>query len=179
MFHKIFTIAEHQEIKPLILDDIEKFKNSSIYDSTTTISKTDWNVPFEVPRTYFNHLKPFINGEYLQYLRYLGGTGGIVRNIWFQQYYNTDAHTTHGHPGVNFSNIYYLELPNQSQRTEFYNPITKEFFSFDVKEGDLLTFPAYYPHRSPKNIGNDRKTVVVFNSCLDVFHKKTNIIQID
>ena len=170
MFHKIFTISNHQELKPLILDEIEKFESSSIYEKSSTITKTDWNIPFEVTRTYFEHLFPFINEEYLEFVRYLGGAEATVRinNVWFQQYYNTDSHFTHSHPGTHFTNVYYVELPHKSQRTEIYDPVSKQFFSWDVNEGDILTMPAYYPHRSPKNTSNDRKTVIAFNSCLEI-----------
>jgi hypothetical protein len=168
MYHKIFTIKNHEEIKPKIIESIDAFSSKSLINSTDSISRTDWNVPSETPRPYFELLLPFINKEYIEFVKFLGGRGTTIHNLWFQQYYKTDTHTTHCHPGSNFSNIYYVELPHKFQRTEFYDPLKKEFFQFDVKEGDVLTFPAYYAHRSPINKTNDRKTVIVFNNSIEI-----------
>jgi len=168
MFHKIFTLENHQEIKPFILSSIEQFASSSIHNKNDSISRTDWNIEPDVPRAYFEFIKPFISNEYYEFAKYLGCRRLSIDNFWFQQYYKMDNHKTHCHPGTNFSNIYYLELTNPSQRTEFYNPVDKTFFQFDVKEGDVLTFPAYYVHRSPVNTTNDRKTVIVFNSSIEI-----------
>jgi len=168
MFHKIFTLENHNELKPKIIKSIEEFSAKSLTNSTDSITRTDWNIPENVPRPYFDYIKPFIENEYMDYVRYLGGKSAEIHNLWFQQYYKTDTHTTHCHPGSHFSNIYYVELPHKFQRTEFYNPFEKTFFQFNAEEGDILTFPAYYAHRSPVNNSDDRKTVVVFNSSIEV-----------
>ena len=46
----------------------------------------------------------------------------------------------------------------------YINPIKDKVTNMKVKEGDLLAMPAYVWHRSPPNVSDKRKTVIVFNS---------------
>jgi hypothetical protein len=161
---KIFKVDNYLSIKNEMLKDIDELNGSELH----SVSKTDWSIPSNVPRKYFDNLTTFIKTKYYPYfVNEFGASGISINNIWFQQYYHNSKHDWHCHPGNHFSNIYYLELPDGSLKTEFKNPLNiNEIITFDVHEGDLLTFPAWYAHRSPINIINKRKTVVVFNSCI-------------
>ena len=53
-------------------------------------------------------------------------------------------------------------MPDSSYKTEVLGRDGK-IIEFDVKEGDVLTIPAWMKHRSPPN-GKERKTVIAFNS---------------
>ena len=44
------------------------------------------------------------------------------------------------------------------------DPITGEEIVPRVREGDLLTFPGYIEHRSPKNYTTNRKTTIAFDT---------------
>ena len=46
----------------------------------------------------------------------------------------------------------------------FYNPITKETHQPPVEEGDILMFPGFLFHRSPKNQSSEMKSVIAFNA---------------
>jgi hypothetical protein len=83
----------------------------------------------------------------------------IIDNCWFQQYGKSNAHLWHTHPKSNFTNVYFVELPDKSLGTEILN-----YDALDLNEGDLLTFPAYFHHRSPVNVLDCRKTIISFNS---------------
>ena len=49
--------------------------------------------------------------------------------------------------------------------TEIYDYTTnKKIPNLYVKEGDLLTFPSIFPHRSTINNTNKRKTIISFNT---------------
>ena len=81
---------------------------------------------------------------------------------WFQQYYANAAHHWHNHSDCQFTNVYFLELPNEDYKTEIIG-LEGELFSYEAKEGQMITFPSYLQHRSKPN-GNGRKTIISFNS---------------
>ena len=87
-----------------------------------------------------------------------------IHNGWFQQYKKNSEHTWHNHNQTNFSNVYYLEMPEKYMQTEFYNILNKKIITFNLEEGDLLTFPAHMMHRSKKIKNSKRKTIISFNS---------------
>ena len=49
-------------------------------------------------------------------------------------------------------------------QTQFFDMITEKIITFNVKEGDLLTFPAFMIHRSDEIKNKKRKTIISFNS---------------
>ena len=82
-------------------------------------------------------------------------------NDVYEEYKNNDFHNWHNHPRVQFTNVYYIELPD-GMKTELWGEE-----DIDVKEGDILTFPSYIFHQSKVNNTNKRKTVVSFNTSFD------------
>lgn len=91
---------------------------------------------------------------------------GIPETPWFQQYKKTDTHGWHDHlrsGGAVLSIVYYLELPKGSPGTEFRDPYTGRVHRPRVKEGDVLMFPSFIPHRSPPNKSNQTKTIISMN----------------
>ena len=76
-------------------------------------------------------------------------------SFWFHEYHEGDYFEWHNHQGSQFTGIYYLNLPD-GMGTEFYNE------SHDIKEGDVVIFPAYKPHRSPK-IESGIKTIIAWS----------------
>ena len=160
----ITDIKEHSTLKPTLLDLIDQMPNGS----TDTISKSDFFLPSDIPRPYLdlflNHMEKYM----MEMMSKLGCNKWYMQNGWYQQYNSSDSHYWHVHPFCMYNNVYYLELPDHSVQTEFYNPITKQtFFLNDVKEGQMITFPANLIHRSPPNTNKDRKSVIAFNSDFD------------
>lgn len=101
--------------------------------------------------------------EMLEIYNNMGYSGFNVSEIWFQQYLKDSEHGWHIHGG-NFTNVYYLELPEGTPKTQIINPYNqKDIIEVDVKEGDLLVFPSYVLHKAPKNISDKRKTIISFN----------------
>ena len=66
------------------------------------------------------------------------------------------------HPNTQFTNIYYLELPDSLYKTEV-KDINNNILEFDAKEGDILTIPSHLIHGSKPN-SNKRKTIISYNS---------------
>tara|TARA_B100000287_G_scaffold263968_1_gene248413 strand:+ start:819 stop:1430 length:612 start_codon:yes stop_codon:yes gene_type:complete len=93
-----------------------------------------------------------------------------IVDTWFNQYepHSESEHPIHCHwaPDThnNLTNIYYVELEDNSLTTIVTDPITHEEFVPPVKEGQILTFDATIWHRSPKNNTDSRKTVISFNT---------------
>ena len=84
-----------------------------------------------------------------------------ISNGWFQQYEKDSYHQWHNHEGANFTNVYFLELPDSKFKTKI--KVGDEIIEYEAEEGDLISFPAYLLHTSEKN-GDGRKTVIAFNS---------------
>ena len=128
------------------------------------VSKTDWGLSSDYKRPYvkyfINILKPYMQ----KIVKKLNTKNWLMHNMWFQQYNKNSHHTWHTHPSVQFSSVYYLELPDTNVSTEFKDIVNNNIFKVDVKEGDLLVFPSSLLHRSPKNKSNKRKSVISFNS---------------
>ena len=53
------------------------------------------------------------------------------------------------------------------------NPFTREEFVPDVKEGQTITFPSYVVHKSPDDFFKERKTIISWNSDIDIEHPYT------
>ena len=83
--------------------------------------------------------------------------------MWYQQYGKNSKHQWHNHNGVNWSAVYYLNLPDDTG-TQIYDITEKKMLKdFNLKEGDLFIFPANLLHRSPPNKSDNIKTIISFN----------------
>jgi hypothetical protein len=161
---RISKINNYQEINKNLLSLIEKIPINP-FKTNDSISHTDWNLPPNFKREYvkyfFEIIKPYMDQLALN----LNARVLKISNAWFQQYENSNHHGWHAHPGGHFTNVYFVELPSKSLGTEILN-----YDQLDLNEGDLLTFPAYYFHRSPVNNLGKRKTIISFNSDIDEYN---------
>jgi len=160
----ISHIKEHSKIKNKLLELIDSVSQNKLVDESNKISNTDWNLPKRNERRvyadlFFETIRPYLNEIYkkMLYKEYW------IINYWFQQYLHNDNHGWHNHGDVAFSNVYFLELPNNEQ-TEFYDIKTNKIISdLDIKEGDLISFPGHIHHRSKPLSSKKRKTIIAFN----------------
>ena len=180
------TVNDHLRHKKTLMKLIDNFENLyntrvssdvAISNHTESINKngskrvvaknisTDWEVPEEINRQYLDYfyndvIEPVMNtigiGLGFEYFDW------TIKNSWFRKYSEGGEHGWHNHSNSQFTNCYYLELPDSSYKTEVLGRDGK-IIEFDVKEGDVLTIPAWMKHRSPPN-GKERKTVIAFNS---------------
>jgi hypothetical protein len=155
----INKINNHSEINKNLLHLIDKIPNNPLNKDNDFITHTDWNLPKNFKREYveyfLNIIKPYMEKIAIN----LKSKNYNIKNIWFQQYLKSNIHGWHNHPDTNFTNVYFIELPSESLATQILN-----HDKLNVKEGDLLTFPAYLYHRSPLNTSDNRKTIISFNS---------------
>ena len=159
-FYIVSDIQEHKENKDKLLSLIDDAESSSYQG----ISKTDWHLPKETKRPYLDFFYPMIAPYLTKISGRLQGNKWQIHNGWFQQYDKTESHGWHTHGEVNYANVYFLNLPDESVKTQFYDISDHKISGeVNVKEGQLLTFPAHILHRSPPNISDSVKTIISFN----------------
>jgi len=158
-FVHIFSVEEHAYWKPKLLESIEymiKINNIQLNEKGYYY---DFNIP-NVPRTYHqlmdNILIDYTNELCERYGLRLAHNDDINK-YWFQQYFKGSDFNWHGHD-QHWACVYYVELPDPTEATEFLN-----FRQFDIKEGDVIFFPTFLVHRSPMIKSDFRKTIIATN----------------
>jgi len=164
-YYYVSTVKEHLDYKIKLIDAIESMPSHESFKPYENLTNQDYRLPEDFPRPYLDLFYEMV----VPYVKDLGNLLGFhawqIHNAWFQQYYNNDSHDWHNHACVNFTNIYYLELPSQELVTELYDPHSKKIVNLEgIEEGQFVTFPGHWIHRSPKNLTNERKTIVAFNT---------------
>lgn len=165
-----YSVKNHKKIKEFILKEIEKYpdneeKNLSEYGAP--IHKTDffdkfYNEP-QGPDPYFLYFDE-CEPEFHEFMKKTYAIHGFqMVGHWFQQYTRNHEHGWHTHPRSNLSLVYFVELDDPSLVTEFYDVYEKKIFQPDAKEGDIVVFDSYMPHRAPINLTDTRKTIMSVN----------------
>ena len=131
--------------------------------SEVNITKADWYNSRDTNREWFKYLvEPLVEQLKEMYLE-LGYDGFSINEMWFQQYLENSEHGWHSHSS-NFTNVYYLELPEGTPKTQIVSPYDqKTIIEVDVEEGDLLIFPSFTLHKAPINKSQNRKTIISYN----------------
>ena len=156
----INKIEKHEEHKIELLRLIEQSPQGAF----RSISTTDWDLDRDGNDGYLSYFhNSVIRDTMCSIQKVLNSSSWDIRTAWFQQYEENSTHNWHSHSGCNFTNCYFLELPDSEYKTEIRDPITGKSIEYEAKEGDVITFPAYMAHRSNIN-GKGRKTVISFNS---------------
>ena len=153
------SVPNHSEVKKQLLDQINLIPNNPISEQAQQIFHTDWNLPQAMHREYASlffkvidkHLTDMVNKMQVERIE--------LSEFWFQRYKQGGIHNWHVHTGVHYANVYYIECPPGTS-TQF------KHFSVDVKEGDILSFPAFLPHCSPLINEDVTKTIISFNTHL-------------
>jgi len=86
----------------------------------------------------------------------------VIEESWYQIYNKNNFHELHTHSGTNFTNVFYLQLPDKKNSTFIENE------SVDVLEGSLITFPGFIPHESKPNLSDTPKIIISFNSSIKI-----------
>jgi hypothetical protein len=171
------SLEKHHEIKHNLLNSFDNMEKQTDRNKFESITYTDYfnKTPHEHrPYTFIfiNALDDFFKN----FKKYYCTNEFLIINCWFQQYYKNDNHEWHIHSETNLSLVYYIELDNKDKSTEFYDSVKKEKFQLDVKEGDIVVFPSFIPHRSPKIVTDNRKTIISCN--INLIDLDMNLINI-
>jgi len=159
MVYKIRKLKEHSDIKQKVLGLIADSPGAK----TGEITRTDWYTGKGKTKEYFKFLLPILSPYIEKIIGDLGHREGYIETYWFQQYETNSEHPWHTHPICAWSNVYYLEFPKDGPKLEIKMPFSNEIIIPDVEEGDLITFPSNFYHRSPVNKSSNRKTIVAFD----------------
>ena len=128
------------------------------------ISSTDWRIDKNEKREYFDYLwneclEPFKKS----FSSLWGGRKLILQNYWFQVYANHAHHLLNKLETNNFTNVLYLQNTDKTP-TELY---AMNFTNNPPTVGSILTFPAFYLHRSSSHNSKKTKIVVSFNTSIE------------
>ena len=159
-FYVTLDVDLEERHKQPILDLIDKMPGSFMQG----LSKSDWELDKNYDREYLNYFIKIITPHLDKLADRLHFKKWTINNAWFQQYEKTNGHTWHNHAYSNFSGVYYVELPNDDLKTQYYDDMNERIFEqLNINEGQLLIVPSYILHRSPENNSNSRKTIIAFN----------------
>jgi hypothetical protein len=154
-------VHNHPAIKDQLLESIRSMGINSLSDDEQKIFNTDWNLPADVPRPYGGFVQDVFAKHFLAFAQEFKYTRCELASYWFQQYAKGDFHGIHCHSECNVSSVYYVTLSSDNPKTTFVYRDKK--YSFDVKEGDICTFPSFLRHGSSPNQSNEIKTVISMN----------------
>jgi len=160
--HHIYEVKNFTEHKKNLIDLIFKIPLNPLKTVGEQISHQDFNLPKETRKEYFDYFKKYIFNDFAKsFCSFIKVNSIQITNLWFQVYEKNDFHEFHTHTRTNFTNVFYLNLPSDKVKTDI--KLNNKKINLSVKEGDILSFPAYYPHQSPKNIYDENKIVISFN----------------
>lgn len=152
----IFKVEDHDYWKPRLLESIQKMIDDNNIQLNEKGYYYDFNIP-KAPRTYDKLVEQVLYPYVSELSEMYGLQYDKHSTYWFQQYLQSSDFGWHQHNG-HWACVYYLELPEMSEVTEFLN-----YGQFDVEEGDVIFFPTFLVHRSPTIKSNLRKTIIATN----------------
>tara|TARA_R100001086_G_scaffold229483_1_gene149387 strand:+ start:2310 stop:2897 length:588 start_codon:yes stop_codon:yes gene_type:complete len=167
------SFAYHKELKPKLLKLINQAKKDkeALGNDYKLLSKayskdkitTDWSQSEDMNRPWAKLISPFLKKHFNNCAFQLNYQHSQIRSLWFQQYEKGDTHGWHIH-GNNYTGVYYLELPRGAPSTELINQFSQnKKIMIGATEGEIIIFPSFIVHRSPKMIKDVRKTIISFN----------------
>ena len=160
----IFSVEDHDYWKPKLLKSIDQMKA----DNNIGLNEAGYYYDYDIlkaPRTYGNLMNNILLSPFEDLSAIYGVNQSKTNPLWFQQYIQGSGFGWHMHDG-HWAFIYYIELPEMTEATEFLN-----YGQFDVKEGDILFFPTFLAHRSPIIKSNLRKTIISSNIDFEIDRK--------
>ena len=170
--HNIFSVSDFKNHKQNLIDLIFSIPKNSLYSGYDKISHQDYNMPKNMERKYVEYFKNNIFSKFAESICNSYSCKGVqMTNIWFQVYKKNDCHDIHSHPRTNLTNVFYINLPNKKLTTQIFLP-QNQIFELNIEEGDIVTFPGYYAHKSPINNFDEDKIIIAFNT--DLAHGDVN-----
>jgi len=168
-------LKKHSEIKDKVLSSINNeasYERLIFENEKTDITRCDWTIPREIKRDYLFDVMPEIY-KYMEDLVYkVGYDAYTIHNVWFQQYEKNSSHNWHVHVDCQWTNVYYLELPDNAPKPQFLIPWeNNKVIDLNVCEGQVITFPSMVIHRSPIVNDDTRKTIISYNCDFNITEK--------
>ena len=165
-FYSISKFSEHEQVRNNLLELISRSEYTSPKHSKSevNITRCDWNNSSNFNRPWVIYFKDSLLRHMLEVYKNLGYDGFTLHDVWYQQYCTGSQHGWHTHSD-NFTQVYYLEMPDDAPKTQLVSPFDqKTIIEVDVQEGDILSFPSFVIHKAPQNPSTKQKTIVSFNT---------------
>lgn len=163
----VSKLLQHTQIKEQLLKLIEEMPTARIEHDNgldDVISKTDWNLDDSDREKYLDLVKPILISHTVSEFKKFNSKGMAFGNFWFQQYNHLDTHEWHVHGKCHWTNVYFLELPDEHLKTQIQNFDRSALVDYQASEGDIISFPSFLYHKSPVNTTAFRKTIISFNT---------------
>jgi hypothetical protein len=157
-------VDNHEELKEIVMCYIDSCPDVGTDD---TVTKSDWiyDRSQSRPKLYDDALISSINKIIRTLVIQLGYRENSFKikhtSNWFHQYEDGSSFVWHAHNSM-FAFVYYAQVP-ESTGTIFYDPWNKELIQPRVEEGDVVIFPTFIHHKSPKNETGESKIIVAGN----------------
>ena len=140
-FYIVTDIKEHQQKKSQLLKCIDAMPQDSINDGIELTSKTVWNIPSTHKREYLDIFSEMFTPYMDEMASKLRCETWDIYNTWYQVYNRPgDKHGWHTHMYANYTNVYYLSLPNRSIKTQLYDVMSNRIIK-DVKVNKVFCAP--------------------------------------
>ncbi len=124
----IGRFEKHQELKEAVLSAIneqKEFNHLIETNDSVDITRCDWYTSrFDINREWVKLLINDLTTHMTQVTNTLGYGHFKIQELWFQQYETNSVHGWHVH-GSNWTNVYFLELPEGCPKTQYINPYTQ------------------------------------------------------
>lgn len=151
----VFDVEGHEQYKPLLLKSIKEMIEENNIEPNEKGYVYDY--PLSIPRKYNKLFQQLIYPYVMEVAEIYGLKPEKTEpKPWFQQYTQNTDFGWHHHNG-HFAIVYYLELSEMNEATEFLN------HDIHLKEGQIIFFPTFLLHRSPIIKSNTRKTIIATN----------------
>jgi|TARA_R100001594_G_scaffold17946_2_gene36135 hypothetical protein len=154
----------HSLVKDTLLTLLNKAKTDLNSHPNDKIDYLDWQESTNMEREWTKFIVPFLQKHFLKCIKHLKLNRVDIRNIWFQKYRKHGVHNWHVH-SHNYTGVYYLKFPKGATKTQLVNK--KKILEIDAKEGDIVIFPGFVVHRSPKITEDIEKIIISFNLDFD------------
>jgi len=153
----VSNLKDHTIIKDKMIDLINKVP-TDFFDNQGNKVLTDYD------RDENFEYKKLITSHFLNQIKYVLSLDKDLYvdpiKLWFQKYKKNYFHNWHTHHQVNFGLVYFLKLTNNYFKTEF-KRLDGQLIDYKCKEGDVIIFPAYIPHRSPIIDRDDEEKIMI------------------
>jgi len=162
-----FSIDGWKSQKDKLLSEIKQGGIFSIKESGNTIYNTDYHLAnSKIPSFYKDTAVSTISSS-LEMLSKKYNLRIEVTKLWYQQYKKGDFHAAHNHGGTNFSSVLYVELPENTQTSFYFDYEQTQEYKLDVKEGDYIIFPSSIVHESKPLELDETKTIISYNLSIE------------
>tara|TARA_R100001086_G_C11724035_1_gene227740 strand:+ start:70 stop:609 length:540 start_codon:yes stop_codon:yes gene_type:complete len=162
----------HSVVQDQLINLLNKAASDFDCHPNDKINYLDWQNSTNMGREWVEFVKPFLQKHFLKCIKNLNLNTVQIKNLWFQKYKKDGVHNWHVHSN-NYTGVYYLKFPKHATQTQLVDK--QKILEIDAKEGDIVIFPSFVIHRSPKITEDIEKIIISFNLDFDTVDKNYTV----